>query len=94
MATSLKLRIAVALTLALVLPLMSAPAFASKKTYSNGLASIVKSHDNFCSVTKDRLAAAESTAEATPNTPAGDAAQKDADDLWQKGADAGCSWAA
>ena len=89
-----KLRIAAALTLALVLPLMSVPAFAAKKTYSNGLASIVKALDNFCSVTKDRLDAAESTAEAYANTPNGDAAQKEADDQWKKGADAGCSWAA
>lgn len=33
-------------------------------------------------------------AEADAGTPAGDAAQKDADAEWKKGADAGCSWAA
>lgn len=74
--------------------LLAAPAFAAKKTYSNGLASIVRKLDHYCSDTHDRLIAAEAGAEADAGTPAGDAAQKEADDQWQKGADAGCSWAA
>ena len=90
-----QLRFVVA-ALALTLPMLAAPAFASKNThgYSNGLASIVKKLDQYCSDTHDRLIAAEAGAESDAGTPAGDASQKDADTQWQNGVNAGCSWAA
>jgi hypothetical protein len=95
MSTTVTLSIAMALITAVLISSISGPAFAAKnRGYSNGLASIVKVHDNLCSDIHDRLVAAEVGAEADAHTPAGDRAQKEADDTWQEGVNAGCGWAA
>jgi hypothetical protein len=96
MSTSLKFRLAVAITVGLVLPLMSAPAFASKNNhgYSNGLASIVKHFDGYCAMLHDDMAAAESAAEIHAGTPAAEPFSKAADADYKNASDAGCSWAA
>ena len=94
MTTSFKLHFAAAVAVALVLPMMSAPAFAAKKTYSNGLASIVKKFDGYCTMLHDDMIAAESAAEVYAGTPAAEPYSKNADADYQKASDAGCGWAA
>ena len=84
-----------AIAIAAVLPLLTAPAFAEKNNgaYSGTLGKMVKAHDAFCDNVMLDYIDAEREAGARAGTKAAEPYAKAADAAWDKGASNGCSWA-
>ena len=85
----------VALVLAIVASIAS-PALAEKNTgrYKQSVEAVVMQKMVDCTFYKNMLDIAERDAGARAGTKAAEKYSKEADMYWQKGADAGCGWAA